>query len=141
MTLRFYDGQNPALMQKALDVLGEGRTYPMLYNDDVNVPAVQNAFGVSREEAEHYLPYGCGEYALDHISFGSPNCSFNLLKALEATLHNGRDGRTGEALGLALGEFRDFATFDDLFDAYKRQVEHYSALSGAASRARIPGRT
>ncbi len=130
LTLRFYEGMNPALMQKALDVIGEGRTYPMLYNDDVNVPAAQSAFGVSRAEAEAYLPYGCGEYALDAISIGSPNCSLSLLKALEATLHNGRDARTGELPGLALGELGDFATFDDLWEAYKRQVEHYALLLG-----------
>ena len=53
LTLRFYSDQNPALMQKALDVLGEGRTYPMLYNDDVNVPAVQHAFGVGEAHAVH----------------------------------------------------------------------------------------
>jgi pyruvate-formate lyase len=126
-TLRFYQGQNPALFEKALDVLGEGRTYPMLYNDDVNVPAVANAFDVPLAEAEHYLPYGCGEYALDHLSFGSPNCSLNLLKALEVTLHNGVDPLTGETLGLQTGEFDAFETFEDLFAAYKRQVEHYVA--------------
>lgn len=127
LTLRFHRGQNPALMAKALDVIAEGRTYPMLYNDDLNVPAVENAFGVSRAEAERYLPYGCGEYALDGISFGSPNCSLNLLKALEVTLHNGVDALTGEPLGLALGDFESFDTFADLFAAYKQQVEFFVA--------------
>jgi pyruvate-formate lyase len=123
LTLRFYQGMNPTLMAKALDVIGEGRTYPILYNDDVNVPAVVNAFRVSREEAEQYLPYGCGEYTLNHLSVGSPNCSFNMLKALEATLHNGRDALSGEPLGLALGDFASFEAFDRLFAAYKRQAE------------------
>jgi len=125
LTLRFYDGQNPALMAKALDVIAAGRTYPMLYNDDVNIPAVANAFGVNEIEAANYLPYGCGEYVLDHRSFGSPNCGFSMLKALEATLNNGYDLLTGEELGLALGEFSSFETFDDLFAAYKKQIEHH----------------
>ncbi len=96
LTLRFYEGMNPALMSKALDMLGDGRTFPMLFNDDVNIPAVQNAFGVPLEDAEQYLPYGCGEYCLDHLSFGSPNCSLNLLKALESVLHHGVDVLTGD---------------------------------------------
>ncbi len=100
LTLRFYKGMNPALMTKALDMLGEGRTFPMLFNDDVNIPAVQSAFAVSKETAQQYLPYGCGEYCLDHLSFGSPNCSLNLLKALEVTLNHGRDILTGEQIGL-----------------------------------------
>jgi pyruvate-formate lyase len=124
LTLRFYQGMNPDLMAKALDMLGDGRTFPMLFNDDVNIPAVENAFGVPREFAEQYLPYGCGEYCLDHLSFGSPNCSLNLLKALETVLHHGRDVLTGEQIGLDLGGLEKFQTFGDLFFAYKQQVEY-----------------
>jgi hypothetical protein len=36
-------------MRAALTCLGEGRTFPILYNDDVNVPAVARAFAVSPE--------------------------------------------------------------------------------------------
>ncbi len=125
LTLRFHAGQDAALMKKGLDVIGEGRVYPMLYNDDINVPAVAKSFVVAQEEAEQYYPYGCGEYALDHISFGSPNCGFNMLKALELTLHNGINATTGEKLGLALGEFSSFKTFDEILAAYKKQVEHF----------------
>lgn len=128
LSLRFYSGMNPALMRKALDVVGEGRTFPILYNDDVNVPAAMRAFDVGRAEAEQYLPFGCGEYILDHRSFGTPSGVLNLLKALEATLHNGVDPLTGKSIGLALGQFRDFTTFDDLWAAYTRQVEHFVRL-------------
>ena len=151
LTLRFYEGMNPALMAKALDMLGEGRTFPMLFNDDVNIPAVQHGFGVPLQYAEQYLPYGCGEYCLDHISFGSPNCSLNLLKALEGVLHHGLDALTGEPIGLdpvdvglrvnrssaseVLSLDDLFPTFDDLFDAYKCQVKY--SVEALAKRHRI----
>jgi pyruvate-formate lyase len=125
LTLRWYEGMPAALWEKALEVIGEGRTFPMLFNDDVNVPAVMKGFNVERAAAEQYLPYGCGEYALDHIGFGSPNCSLNLLKALEAVLHNGRDAQTGKVVGLNTGSLADFATYDDLWNAYRKQVQHY----------------
>lgn len=125
LSLRFYEGQHPALMQKALDVIGEGRTFPMLYNDDVNIPAVQQAFGVERDEAEQYVPYGCGEYVLEHRSLGTPSGVINLLKALEVTLHDGVDPLTDTPMGLALGAFRDFGGFEELWCGYTRQVEHY----------------
>jgi len=122
LTLRFYAGQNPALMAKALQVIGEGRTFPMLYNDDINIPAVENGFQVSRADAEQYLPYGCGEYALDHISVGSPNCSLNMLKAIEAVLHEGRDMQTGKVIGLVPD--LPLSTFDEFWTAYTRQIEY-----------------
>jgi pyruvate-formate lyase len=140
LTLRFYKGMNPALMVKALDMLGEGRTFPMLFNDDVNIPAVEKGFGVPVQYAEQYLPYGCGEYCLDHLSFGSPNCSLNLLKALEGVLHHGMDVLTGNQIGLdpvdmspranrssagdAISLDELFPTFDDLSAAYQHQVEY-----------------
>jgi pyruvate-formate lyase len=128
LSLRFYAGMNPELTRAALDTIGAGRTYPILYNDDVNVPAVMAAFEVGRAEAEQYVPFGCGEYILEHRGFGTPSGVINLLKALEVTLHNGRDPLTGQLAGLALGEFRDFATFDELWAAYARQVEHFVRL-------------
>lgn len=130
LSLRFYKGQNPALMEKALTVIGEGRTFPMLYNDDVNVPAVARAFRVSEEVAVHYTPFGCGEYVLSNRSVGSPNGVINLLKGLEVTLHNGIDPVTGKPCGLALGAPESFKTFDDVWNAYARQIEyHVEALA------------
>jgi len=123
LSLRFYKGQNPALMKKALDVIGEEALYPMLYNDDVNVPGVQKAFGVPLEDAQEYLPGGCGEYALAHLSITSPNCALNLLKVLELVLHNGCDALTGERIGLETGLPNEFDTFDKIVDAYRRQLE------------------
>jgi len=115
LTLRVFEGMDQGVMKKALDVIGEGRIYPMLYNDDVNVPAVASAFGVSLEEAKRYYPYGCGEYVLEHTSIGSPNCSLNTLKCLEETLHDGVD---------------EFDTFEKLFAAYKKRLEYYAINLG-----------
>lgn len=125
LSLRFYEGQNPALMEKALDVIGEGKVYPMLYNDDVNIPSVQKAFEVSEEEAENYVFFGCGEYVLNKKSLGSPNGIINLLKALEITLTDGFDLRDKKDRGLKLGKLTDFATFEELYSAYKKQLEYY----------------
>ena len=124
LTLRIHGDQDPSLMRRALDVIGEGSLYPMVLNDDANVPWVREAFDVSPEEAQRYLPGGCGEYALGHTSIGSPNCALNLAKALELALHRGRDANTGKRIGLDTGALGAFDTFDRLLDAYKEQVRH-----------------
>ena len=128
LSLRFYNGMNPELMDKALTVIGEGRTYPILYNDDVIIKAIQNGFNLDEQTAEQYVPYGCGEYIINHQSFGTPSGVINLLKALELTLHNGIDPLTEKIAGIQLGEFKDFKTFDELLSAYKKQVEFYVDL-------------
>lgn len=125
LSLRFYEGQNPELMEKALDCIGQGRTYPMLYNDDVNIPAMRDAMEVTEKEAEDYLMLGCGEYMLNHRSFASPNGLINLLKTLEVTLSNGRDLVDGKELGLKLGGLQQYATFEELYDAYLKEFTYY----------------
>lgn len=125
LSLRFHEGQDPALYEKALDVIGEGKIYPMLYNDDVNIPSVEKAFCVSREEAEQYCFFGCGEYVIRHKSIGSPNGIINLLKALEVTLFNGRDMLYDKPRGLQKGAFADFETFEQFYAAYRDQLAYY----------------
>ncbi len=121
-TLRFYDGQNPALMARALDLIGEGCIHPGLYNDDEHIPMVQQWHNVTEKDAAQYLPQGCGEILIDHMGFGSPNNIFVLLSGLELVLHNGFDITTGEQRGLALGNPADFDTFDKLVEAFKQQT-------------------
>lgn len=125
LSLRFYRGMNPSLMEKALTVIGEGRTYPILYNDDVNMKAVQVSLHVNEKTSEQYVPFGCGEYIIEHKGFGTPSGVINLLKALEVTIHNGIDPLTGKVIGLQLGSLADFKTFDDLFNAYTKQVQFF----------------
>ncbi len=125
LSLRFYEGQDPKLTEKALDVIGEGKVYPMLYNDDVNIPSVMRAFDLPESEAVHYCFFGCGEYVINKRSTGSPNGIINLLKALEITLFNGRDVLDPKARGLALGTFESFASFEDFYAAYKEQLAFY----------------
>jgi pyruvate-formate lyase len=125
LSLRIGPGQDPALWAAGLDAIGEGRTFPMLYNDSVNVPAVMHALAVGREDAEQYVPFGCGELIVEHRGLGTPSGVLNLCKALEVTLRDGVDPVSGHRIGLALGRLRDFATFDDLWTAYTRQVEHF----------------
>lgn len=124
LTLRFYRGQNPLLYQRALDVLGKGSTFPMLYNDEVNIPSVQKAMEVPYEEAVDYLPFGCGEYVLYHKSIATPSSVLNLLKCLEVTLHKGIDPLTGKRTGIDLGGV-EFRSFDDLWSAYAKNLEYF----------------
>ncbi len=125
LSLRIYQGMDSSVYDLALQSIGERRTYPMLYNDDVNIPAVMKAFDISYEEALDYSPYGCGEYILFGKSLGTPSGVINLLKALEVTLYNGKDLATGEQLGLDLGNIYSYATFDELYEAYAKQVEYF----------------
>ena len=143
LSLRCHRGMNPDLFRRGLEVIRKGSTFPMLYNDDVNVPAAAAAFGVSREEAEQVIPYGCGEFVLDHCSVGSPDAALNVLKALDVTLRNGMDGFFEEPRGLALGSLANFSSFGELQAAFRKQIEFHVGLLARAQAAiyRVTGET
>lgn len=128
LSLRFHKEQNPTLYARALDALGQGATFPILYCDEVNVPAVENAMRVSRDQAEQYVPFGCGEYVLYRQSFGTPSGIFNHTKILECLMRNGREPLTGNTCGPQLGHLRDFPTFDDLLEAYFTSLNYWIEL-------------
>lgn len=125
LSLRFYEGQNPVLMEKALDVIAEGKIYPMLYNDDVNIPSVQKAFGVLEEEAVDYVFFGCGEYVLNKKSLGSPNGIINLLKVLELVMTGGTDLYDGKQSERPCRCLSDYHTFEEFYAAYKERLAYY----------------
>ncbi len=125
LTLRFYEGMNPQLMEKSLELIAAGFTFPLLYNDDVLVSGIAQSHDVPIEEAEQYMPLGCGEIVLDHMGFGTPSGSLNVLKALDITLRDGLDNITGKRLGLPTGNLSDFKTFDEFLSAFKKQLAFF----------------
>ncbi|MDR1639605.1 MAG: hypothetical protein LBT59_07920 [Clostridiales bacterium] len=126
LTLRFYKGQNPKLMEKALDVIGEGCVYPMLFNDDVNIPAITKAFRCSEEDALQYLPYGCGEYGLEHMTMGSPNGSFHVHTLVEAMIFNGKTTSGSPASIPIEKRFEDYESFDEFYKDFASYMKKYS---------------
>lgn len=53
---------------------------------------------------------------------------FNLPKILEITLNNGVDPRTGRKVGLETGNPEDFKSFEDLWNAFVKQVKYFLDL-------------
>lgn len=126
-TLRIYEGMDSAIWQQALAVIGTGLTYPILYNDDVNIPAVMNAMQVPEAEAEQYVPFGCGEFVLAGRSVGTPNTCMNLLKILNISLSGGIDFWDGKEKsgGVALIQPAQITCFDDVLSNYQRLLDYY----------------
>jgi formate C-acetyltransferase len=67
---------------------------------------------------------GCVEVG----AFGKENYNltgyFNMPKVFELMLHRGRDPRTGAQVGIDTGDPTAFATFDELMNAYRLQLQH-----------------
>ncbi|NOH29766.1 pyruvate formate lyase family protein [Vibrio mediterranei] len=133
-TLRIYKGMNQGVYQDALEAIGEGLTYPILYNDDVNVPAVMNSMQISEQDAQHYVPFGCGEFVLSGKSVGTPNTCINILKILNISLTGGTDFWDGQnkSGGTTLLQPEQVTSFDDVVKNYKDLLDFYIELTSKA---------
>ena len=118
-------GENPdGFLRHALGVVKEGFGQPSLFNTDVIIKEFTRA-GKSLEDARAGGPSGCVTIS----AFGKESCTLtgycNWPKILEITLHDGVDPRTGRRVGIETGDPRRFGSFDELFDAFRRQLNYF----------------
>jgi formate C-acetyltransferase len=111
-------------LHEACRVIRKGYGFPAVFNADAVVAELLRQ-GKSIEDAREGGTSGCVETG----AFGKEayilTGYFNLVKVLELTLHDGVDPRTGNQVGLRTGDPRGFGGFDELFDAWSRQVRHF----------------
>jgi pyruvate-formate lyase len=133
-TLRFNRTTPTDVWDAALDCIGTGATYPTLYNDDVNVPAVMYGMRVDRQTAEQYVPFGCGEFVIQGQSIGTPNVLINLLKILTIALNGGVDPMDGvhRAGTVKLKDVSELRTFEEFYDQYTVLLDYFLDLGADA---------
>ncbi len=117
--------KNPdQFLRQALKIIKTGFGQPSVFNTDSIIQELLRQ-GKSIEDARNGGASGCVETG----AFGKESYIltgyFNIPKILEITLHNGTDPRTGKLIGLETGEPASFTTFEKLFEAFKKQLDHF----------------
>lgn len=114
-------------LRRALRIVKTGFGQPSIFNTDAIVQEMLRQ-GKTLEDARSGGASGCVEAGI----FGKENYNltgyFNLPKVLEITLNNGVDPRTGKKIGLETGDPRSFESFDELFEAFRKQANHFIAV-------------
>ncbi len=116
-----------AILEKLLENLAdhEGGKYP-IFNDDAIIPALEKD-GVSHEDAMDYSIVGCVEPTPSGNTMGLTNaCFFNVAKCLELALNNGICMLTGGQMGPQTGEVRTMTCYEDVWQAFYRQLEYFT---------------
>lgn len=105
---------------KALDMVRHGHN-SIVFASEYHMRKILKYNGFDEKEIVHMDVKGCYESLL-HGGMDTEDQQINLLKPLEYALHGGRDGITGEMMGLE--EPVHFENFEDLLAAYKRQLKN-----------------
>ncbi len=112
------------LLRRAGRIIRTGFGQPSLFNTDAVVQELLRQ-GKALADAREGGCSGCVEAGAFGREAYFLSGYFNLPKVLEVTLHDGVDPRTGRRIGPATGDPRGFATFDELFAAFERQLGHF----------------
>ncbi len=114
-------------LKAACRIIRKGYGYPSVFNTD-EVIMEQLRAGKTIEDAREGGCSGCIETG----AFGKEayilTGYLNVPKILELALNNGIDPMTGQKIGLATGDPKAFTGFDELYDAFVRQLNHIVAL-------------
>ena len=112
---------------EGIKVIRQGHGYPSIFNPDTYIKELVRE-GKSIEDAREGGCSGCIEVG----AFGKEayllTGYLNTVKILEITLNNGIDPETGKKLGLETGDPRLFKTFEELYDAWHRQMVYFVNL-------------
>jgi len=108
-------------LHAAARVIRQGHGYPSVFNPDVYILEMMRQ-GKTLEDAREGGCSGCIEVG----AFGKEayllTGYLNVPKIFEVTLNNGIDPVTGKVAGIETGDPRTFTSFNELYEAFRKQV-------------------
>jgi formate C-acetyltransferase len=137
--LRVHRGTPPELWEAAIETTKIAGGVPTFENDEVIIPALMSR-GLPLESARNYCLIGCVEPAGCGDEWASPGGTgtdsfMNLLNALWLAINDGHnplnepgergDGKERVREGPATGYLYEMETFEQVLDAYKKQLDYF----------------
>jgi formate C-acetyltransferase len=113
-------------MQEAIKVVAKGSGMPQFFNDEAIINTMIKDLDIDEQDARNYAIVGCVELTTHGNNLGwSDAAMFNLNKALELILNNGKCLLTNEQIGLDLGNLETYQTFEQLENAFQKQIDYF----------------
>lgn len=133
LSIRIWNGTPHDLLIKAGELTRTGVGLPAYYNDEVIIPALLSR-GLSLEDARSYCIIGCVEPQCPGKTEGWHDAAFfNMCRVVELVFNNGMD--EGEMVGIATGDVTKMSSFEELFEAYRKQIDYQVQLMVNADNA------
>ena len=126
LSVRLNKNSSHEFMQEAIKVVAKGSGMPQFFNDEAIIKTMVDDLGIEEKDARNYAIVGCVELTTHGNNLGwSDAAMFNLNKALELTLNHGKCLLTNEQIGLDLGSLDTYDTFEDLENAFQKQIDYF----------------
>ena len=124
LTLRWHRNTSDEFLKAAARCIATGNGLPALYNDEAVCPALEKQ-GIPAADSHLYAMNGCNQIDIQGKShMGLEDGEVCLLKCLEYALFRGVCQYSHEQLAPDTGDPLTFATYEDMWNAFKKQVEY-----------------
>lgn len=136
--VRWHENTPRELKIKTANVIRIGTGQPKVFNDQAAIPASLR-IGRSVEDSRNYHVVGCVEIDAGGKEYGWHDAAyFSIAKVLELAINDGRCigcgqhcnmwdvcGGVGKKIGPSTGSLADFTSFDQVLDAYDKQMKYW----------------
>jgi pyruvate formate-lyase/glycerol dehydratase family glycyl radical enzyme len=127
LNLRIHPGTPMELWMKAVEVnVDRGDGVPVFLNDG---PLILNFVGrgMPLQEARDWASAGC-VHPVHYAFYCDKQIYISIAKIFEVTLYNGFDPGIQKQIGPKTGDPREFSSYEELYDAFKKQVDYFATL-------------
>lgn len=125
LAVRYSLSKNPnKFLRKVVELIRLGTGFPAFHNDDIGILMLTNK-GVPLEEAYDWNPCGCVETNLEgRMRQFTSLTDINLGSMVELALCDGVNRKSGQNISVSSGHAVDFASFEDFYQAVKKQIAY-----------------
>lgn len=132
-SVRVWNKTPHEFLVRAAELTRTGVGLPAYYNDEVIIPSLLSR-GLTIEDARDYNIIGCVEPQKSCKTWGWHDAAFfNMCRPLELVFSDGMD--KGVQVGVKTGDVTKMNTFDEFYDAYKKQMNYGISLLVNADNA------
>ncbi|MBO5370104.1 MAG: glycyl radical protein [Clostridia bacterium] len=133
LSMRVWNGTPHDLLVWAAKLTRTGIGLPAYYNDEVIIPALVSR-GLTMQDARDYNIIGCVEPQKSGKTDGWHDAAFfNMCSTIELVFTNGYEN--GKLISIETGDIANMNSFEEFFDAYKKQMKYFIALMVNADNA------
>ena len=126
VSMRLHSASPERFVELAAEMIVRGGGIPFIFNDECFIKALTER-GIALEDARDYAPIGCIELTVPGRA--NPHAVsgwFNSTRCLELALHDGVEPTSGKQLGPRTGALTDMQSFEEIYDAYAKQVKFFA---------------
>lgn len=137
IALIYHDKLKPAFVNKAFELVRTGLGMPQFMNGNVLIQRSLDAYsryGATIEDARSTAVYGCVSTAIPGKTAYLMEVSYNIAKAVELVLNNGKDPLTGLKVGVETGEPEKFERYEEFYSAFEKQAAYTIDIAHKSSK-------